>query len=133
MFYDDVAVYQDFGGIVLAREEGRHLAAALGPRKRNIILRNHGILTAGGTIAEAAAFFLALERACQTQLLVEAAVANGNTEKTFVDEDVALYTKNVQGLRSVCTCSFCRSIGCCSRKRKGSSCFSGPPCALGKI
>jgi ribulose-5-phosphate 4-epimerase/fuculose-1-phosphate aldolase len=64
MFYDDIAVYQGFGGIALAKEEGRHIAAALGPRKRNIILRNHSILTAGGTISEAAAFFLALERAC---------------------------------------------------------------------
>lgn len=38
-------------------EEGRRIAEALGPTKHNIILRNHGILTAGGTIAEAAAFF----------------------------------------------------------------------------
>ncbi len=97
MFYNDLAVYQGFGGVVLAKEEGKHIASALGSSCKNMILRNHGILTAGGTVAEAAAFFIALERACQTQLLVEAAVASGNMTKSFVGEEEAVYTKRCTG------------------------------------
>lgn len=42
MFYDDLAVYEGFGGIVLGKEEGQRLADAVGPRKKNAILQNHG-------------------------------------------------------------------------------------------
>lgn len=96
MFYDDLAVYEGFGGPVLAAEEGDRLADALGPTKKNIILQDHGILTAGGTVAEAAAFFISLERACHTQLLVEAAAANGLPKK-IVSREAAKYTKDTTG------------------------------------
>jgi ribulose-5-phosphate 4-epimerase/fuculose-1-phosphate aldolase len=44
-FYGDAqAVYEDFGGIVFSEEEGKKLAAALGPRGKGMILRNHGLL-----------------------------------------------------------------------------------------
>jgi hypothetical protein len=42
MFYNDLAVYEGFGGIVLGKEEGQHIANALGPVKKNAILQNHG-------------------------------------------------------------------------------------------
>lgn len=103
MFYNDLAVYANFGGVVFAKEEGEKLADALGPVKKNIILQNHGILTSGETIGEAAAFFIALERACQTQLLVEAAVApDGRAlEKTIVGDEEAQYTKDGTGTPEV--------------------------------
>ena len=44
-FYGDAqAVYQDFGGVVLDEAEGKRLAAALGPKGKGMILRNHGLL-----------------------------------------------------------------------------------------
>lgn len=44
-FYGDAqAVYHEFGGVVLSEEEGQRLAAALGPRGKGLILRNHGLL-----------------------------------------------------------------------------------------
>ncbi|KAJ9157323.1 L-fuculose-phosphate aldolase [Pleurostoma richardsiae] len=101
MFYEDLAVYANFGGVVFAAEEGARLAEALGPSRRNIILQNHGLLTCGETVAEAAAFFIALERACQTQLLVEAAVADGRLQKTIVSDEEALYTKQGTGTPDV--------------------------------
>lgn len=103
MFYDDLAVYANFGGVVFAKEEGDKLADALGPTKKNIILQNHGLLTAGGTIGEAAAFFIALERACQAQFLVESAVAfgGGTLKKTLVSYEEARYTKNGTGTPEV--------------------------------
>lgn len=100
MFYDDLSVYTNFGGVVFAREEGFRIADALGPRNRNLIMQNHGLLTGGGTVAEAAAFFVALERACETQLLVEAAVASGaaaGLQKTLVGDEEAAYTKEGTG------------------------------------
>lgn len=96
MFYEDIAVYSGFGGPVIESNEGDRLAEALGPQKKNIILQSHGILTAGGTIAEAAAYFIALERACQTQLLAEAAAANG-LPKRIVSPEAARYTKETTG------------------------------------
>ncbi|KAF4122355.1 Ribulose-5-phosphate 4-epimerase/Fuculose-1-phosphate aldolase [Geosmithia morbida] len=42
MFYDNLAVYEGFGGIVLAEEEGLRLAEALGDKCLNLILQNHG-------------------------------------------------------------------------------------------
>ncbi|CZR48382.1 hypothetical protein LB506_009361 [Fusarium annulatum] len=99
MFYKDLAVYANFGGVVFAKEEGNRLADALGATKKNIILQNHGLLTSGSTIGEAAAFFIALERACQAQLLVEAAVApNGSQlKKSIVSDEEAQYTKDNTG------------------------------------
>lgn len=41
-FHDDLSVYEGFGGIVLAKEEGERIAQALGPKNRSIILQNHG-------------------------------------------------------------------------------------------
>lgn len=71
-FYGDHAVFEDYTGVVLDPEEGKRIAHTLGGGKA-VILRNHGLLTVGGTVDEAAWWFFALERSCQTQLLAEAA------------------------------------------------------------
>jgi ribulose-5-phosphate 4-epimerase/fuculose-1-phosphate aldolase len=103
MFYDDLAVYTNFGGVVFAKEEGQHIAQALGPKHKNLILQNHGLLTCGGTVAEAAGFFIALERACHTQLLTEAAIgphtvgASSYLRKTYIGDEEAAYTKKGTG------------------------------------
>lgn len=41
-FFDDLSVYEGFGGVVLAKEEGVHIGEALGPKNKSIILQNHG-------------------------------------------------------------------------------------------
>lgn len=43
-FYKDHAVYPQFGGVVLDREEGKRIASHLGTGKA-IILQNHGLVT----------------------------------------------------------------------------------------
>ncbi|KAF2845618.1 arad-like aldolase/epimerase [Plenodomus tracheiphilus IPT5] len=78
-FYKDHGVYRQFGGVVLASEEGERIAEALGKGKA-AILQNHGILTVGGSVDEAAFWFLSLEKSCQAQLLIDAASA-GNRFK----------------------------------------------------
>jgi hypothetical protein len=41
-FYNDLSVYEGFGGVVLAKEEGERIAEALGPINKSVILQNHG-------------------------------------------------------------------------------------------
>lgn len=91
-FYGEAqAVYPEFGGIVFTEEEGKRLAASLGPKGKGMILRNHGLLTVGSTVDEAAFLFTNMERSCEVQLMVEAAAANG-IEKVYVDDEAARYT-----------------------------------------
>jgi len=71
-FYEDHALFDDYTGVVLDPEEGKRIAHALGDAKA-VILRNHGLLTAGHSVDEAAWWFITMERTCQAQLLAEAA------------------------------------------------------------
>ena len=71
-FYGDHALFDDYTGAVLDLEEGKRLAHALGDNKA-VILSNHGLLTVGRTVDEAAWWFITMERTCQAQLLASAA------------------------------------------------------------
>lgn len=71
-FYESHALFETFSGIVLDTSEGKRIAEALGD-KRAVILQNHGILTVGRSVESAVASYVALENACETQLLAEAA------------------------------------------------------------
>ena len=71
-FHEDHALFDDYTGVVLDLEEGKRLAHALGGSKA-VILRNHGLLTVGHSVNEAAWWFITMERSCQAQLLAEAA------------------------------------------------------------
>ncbi len=73
-FYGDHALFDDYTGVVLDVEEGKRIAHTLGGHKA-VILRNHGLLTAGHTVDEAAWWFITMERSCQAQLLAMAAGA----------------------------------------------------------
>ena len=70
-FYDDHAVFDDYTGVVLDTEEGKRIAHALGGCKA-AILRNHGLLTVGGSVDEAAWWYITMERSCEVQLAAEA-------------------------------------------------------------
>jgi hypothetical protein len=63
-------------------------------------LQNDRLITCGSTPAEAGAYFVCLERACETQLLAEQAEANG-LEKRLVSEEEAAYTKSWLGTPEV--------------------------------
>lgn len=56
-----------------------------------MILQNHGLLTVGSTVDEACFLMTLMERACQCQLLAEAAAANG-IPKVLIPDDSAKYT-----------------------------------------
>jgi ribulose-5-phosphate 4-epimerase/fuculose-1-phosphate aldolase len=71
-FYEDHAVFDDYTGVVEETSEGDRIACALA-NKKAAILRNHGLLTVGLSVDEAAWWFITMERSCQSQLLAEAA------------------------------------------------------------
>src|ERR1700722_13285340 len=71
-FYEDHTLFDDFTGVVLDTEEGKRIAHTLGDAKA-VILRNHGLLTVGHSVEEAAWWFITMERSCEAQLLAEAA------------------------------------------------------------
>lgn len=71
-FYQDHGLFEDFTGIVYDSSEGQRIAQALGNSKA-VILQNHGLLTVGQTVDEAAWWFITMERSCQVQLIAEAA------------------------------------------------------------
>jgi ribulose-5-phosphate 4-epimerase/fuculose-1-phosphate aldolase len=90
-FYDDHALFDDYTGVVLDVEEGKRIAYGLGERKA-IILRNHGLLTVGHSVDEAAWWFITMERSCQAQLMAEAAGT-----PISIPHDMALHTAGQVG------------------------------------
>ncbi len=71
-FYEDHGIHESYSGVVLDDDEGRAIARALGQYKA-VILANHGLLTVGHSVDSAAFWFIAMDRACQSQLQAEAA------------------------------------------------------------
>src|SRR5580693_5566484 len=71
-FYEDHVVFEDYTGVVEETSEGDRIARALGAKKA-AILRNHGLLTVGHSVDEAAWWFITMDRSCHAQLLAEAA------------------------------------------------------------
>ncbi|WP_223428110.1 class II aldolase/adducin family protein [Tateyamaria pelophila] len=85
-FYNRVA-FHDYEGIALDLRERERLVADLGVRKV-MILRNHGLLTCGGTVGEAFALMFNLERTCKAQV----ALMSTGAELNRVPDDVAEHT-----------------------------------------
>ena len=70
MLYNRVA-YHDFEGLTVNEGEKERLVASLGNHSQ-LILRNHGLLSAGGTIEEAFIATWTLQRACEIQVACDA-------------------------------------------------------------
>ncbi|EWC45451.1 hypothetical protein DRE_00850 [Drechslerella stenobrocha 248] len=95
-FYNDIALYNQFKGIVLASEEGHAIAQALGSKKA-ALLQNHGLLTCGKTIESTIFWFMSLERSCHAQLLADAAAGGRGTETVKIAHDDAAETYKMVG------------------------------------
>ena len=80
---DGMVAYHEFEGITVRADEGPRLIADLGD-KRLMILRNHGLLAVGSTIAQTFARLWTLNRACEIQL---ATAALGRAR--FIAPDIA--------------------------------------------
>lgn len=71
-FFGDQGFFDDYVGVVLTENEGKRLAAALGDHKV-VMLRNHGIISVGGSVDAATWWFISYEESCRVQLLAKAA------------------------------------------------------------
>jgi ribulose-5-phosphate 4-epimerase/fuculose-1-phosphate aldolase len=88
LFYNRIA-YHDFEGIAFDLDERSRLARDLGPQFA-MILRNHGLLTCGRSVAEAFQFMYQLERVCRSQLAMMATGAKLRLPPPEVCEKTAL-------------------------------------------
>lgn len=86
--------YHDYEGVALNPEEKPRLVADLGDRT-NLVLRNHGLLTAAPTIPDAFLAMYVLEMACQTQLLAQSAGAELIHVKPAIRQGIAAQAREV--------------------------------------
>ena len=84
-FHGDVAYYEVYDGVLNDESEGEHMAEVLGD-KRVLMLRNHGAMIVGQTVARAYLDTYQLERACMYQLLA----VGGGGEMQLIPEEVAM-------------------------------------------
>ncbi len=68
-FYNRIA-YHDYEGVSLELDEQQRLVNDLGDH-RVMILRNHGLLTVGRTVAEAFHLAYYMEKACEIQIMAQ--------------------------------------------------------------
>jgi ribulose-5-phosphate 4-epimerase/fuculose-1-phosphate aldolase len=71
-FYGSHALLNEYHGAVLDLSEGKAIADLVGENKF-IILKNHGLLSLGHSVEEAARYFIVADRCCHVQLLADAA------------------------------------------------------------
>jgi ribulose-5-phosphate 4-epimerase/fuculose-1-phosphate aldolase len=57
VFYNDVALYASNGGVVLSPQESGRIVEAMGQNKA-VIMQGHGIMTVGGCVESAVAWFM---------------------------------------------------------------------------
>jgi ribulose-5-phosphate 4-epimerase/fuculose-1-phosphate aldolase len=81
----DLALLNHFEGIVLEASEGAHIAQAIGDKKA-VILQNHGLMTAAGSVEACVFWYISLERLCYTQLLAMAAAGPNGVQIKEVGE-----------------------------------------------
>jgi L-fuculose-phosphate aldolase len=72
LFHDTLGTYDDTIALIRSQSMGARVARALGGG-RGVLLKNHGVVLTGATIAEAVIATIMLENGAMVQLLVEAA------------------------------------------------------------
>lgn len=94
-FYNRVA-YHHYEGLALDIDERDRLVNDLGDKKV-MILRNHGLLTAGQTIPEAFILMFYLERACEVQILAQ----SSGSRLVIPPENVCQHTAQQQDVEDL--------------------------------
>ena len=69
MFYNRIAVDQDYGGLALEEEGERVCGHLTDPRKKTLVMGNHGVMVLGETVSEAGNTLYYFERAAETYIL----------------------------------------------------------------
>jgi ribulose-5-phosphate 4-epimerase/fuculose-1-phosphate aldolase len=79
--------YHDFEGVTVEEGEKARLVASIGD-KRAVILRNHGLLSWGSTVAEAFITLWTLQRACDVQVASAAMGAMNPVSRAALEQAV---------------------------------------------
>lgn len=107
IFFKNHTLYNDFGGVVLESEEANHIAQALGTTNRAIILKNHGLLTAGSNVGEAAYLLCLMDTCCDVQMQVDSVQASGRYRRDVIPDQEAKYTYDMTASAENLYSSFC--------------------------
>jgi len=89
--------YHDYEGVALRDDEKPRLVADLG-NHAGLILRNHGLLTVGATVADAFLTMFNLQRACEIQLAAQAGGALISVNPSIlagVKQNIAMVTRGL--------------------------------------
>lgn len=70
--------------LIYSKAQGQEIAAALGQRGKAVILKNHGAVTVGKTVAEAAVTMYYLERAAYAHLIAGIDLAPWQPDETYL-------------------------------------------------
>ena len=90
VFFEDHVLWNDEEVQVQSVSAGRRIAAALG-QNRAIILRNHGLLTGGDSVAEAVGSFVLMERVAEVHMKVRNPRAISVEAARFAKEDLVKF------------------------------------------
>jgi L-fuculose-phosphate aldolase len=94
LFYDALGTYTDTINLIRTAEMGAGVARALG-QGRGVLLKNHGVVVTGRTIAEAVIGTIMLENGAMVQLVAEAA---GEVMPEFPRDDIEKLKRNISEL-----------------------------------
>jgi L-fuculose-phosphate aldolase len=97
MFCDGLPVFDRTSDLIVSSDLGQAVAACLDGHNA-VLLRNHGIVTAGRSIEEAVMTAVLLEKACRVQLLAEQA---GGPKATTSPEEARIKRERIYGPASL--------------------------------
>lgn len=118
MFCDGLPVFDRTSDLIISPDLGRAVAACLDGRNA-MLLRNHGIVTAGRSIEEAVMTAILLEKACRVQLLAEHA---GGPRATTSLEEAQVKRDRIYGTQSLRT-----AFEYCVRRHQARNAGCAPP------
>ncbi len=87
IFFEDHAIFDDEEVQVQSTDGGRRIAAALGGN-RAVILRNHGLLTVGGSVSESVGTFVQMERVAESHMKARNAQPISAESARYAKEDL---------------------------------------------
>jgi len=90
IFFEDHAIFDDEEVQVQSVVAGKRIAVALGST-RAVILRNHGLLTVGNSVAESVGSFVHMERVAEAHMKARDAVPISDEAARFAQKDLTRY------------------------------------------
>jgi ribulose-5-phosphate 4-epimerase/fuculose-1-phosphate aldolase len=100
IFFEDHAIFDDEEVQIQSVDGGKRIAAALGPN-RAIVLRNHGLLTVGDSVAEAVGSFVQMERVAEAHMKARHAKPISAEAARYAKTDLARYGPGRMGFWSL--------------------------------